>query len=1471
MIRETKKFKHILAISCIQAFLLLFSACVPVEKRTECGSGEAFNSNLRVCVPTIGTNSSLLYIESRQPQNNITDSVGSTTVHNFSIIVNDVYSAGYNINWQIRTPSNSVTFLKAGSGTSPNTNRVDFVPSTGATEGAGTYQLEVNILDNTNSTTIASTAWTINIVNVATPSIVSTNPEGNSLSVTANQATMDFSVAFNIPSGAVANATWVLNGDIGNPLSPLPGGLTTTSTVQVSPSALNFGINFLSVNIGNGPATIYDTHSWTIYKAYPQLGFIVGGGDSTNPQTSGTSPDPNVVSAGASPTQVIAIDGVSIADTPSGFKLGTDGSDITGGTGQGFCIYVGDYTGTRGLAGESNVFVRFKLDGSLLGGNIDFSGNGATNKKCLTDATGFNTFTLGLPPTLQDIGTTKTITAEVCDKGLNGDKMDCGNGHLAYTYTWTVNVRAKNTAPVIGSDTTVGSPPATNTTDNDSNNDKVDMVQDLAKTFTLSITDDDSLTTNNADFQVRWYINGILLDGTNLFPDSDMVTPDCYETYDEDAPTPSPITDKYNCDITVPSFLTTGPNNTTSYTLTAVVSDTSKYPGGINKDSNMLTWILNVTETQTAPVIQPTFGTIDPDNAPATFADNLRNSCFALQSDPDNCIATSDISDGVGELDENSDYIFKIRVVDAERDNYWRRIEMCKTFTVGQPASTASDCTILSGDQYIQNPVYANSVTSSEYVFRMPETAVKEAATGMVHFRITIQDVPTTVASTTVETEVISVEVNNNNPAPTIDTETAAPKFTPELPLITYDVYAGMPFTFYPGVVTDNSKADGAVATYQWQVCASGSCAATSVDWVNITGATKETLTWTPPTSMDGQTVQIRACIGDDGIGNEVANCGAFAGPWTNIVVRKSHVKLLGQTPEGFTHFPTGEMATWYDISQDAPTQYTAYSTGEYPNAGVVVEKVAYMGDGLTPHVGDIRSVHFPTEVSGNSGAASDLSIAGDSTTNSVYVAYKVKDELTIPQNLTTIRIRRIFTQNALFGFSYSGINFSFTLPPGSVTPFQIAPQGNNDATAEIDIVDTFWVGETLTINGADITEGVDVNLNGLSTDQAAEALATYINNSTDQKLLYKVFATRSGSKVILTGLPTNDYVDVQLYAKELGSIMYDPVNQKVHLPFIDGLNNDKISIVSLSTQFHLGDTNNNSISYLQLDSTDGSQEVESAYSEKSGYYYIATKNYNGYLALHAYDEFNSSAVDKKTGADNAIFSKTIDKIRIGVSTTGNSFIFLGATDSTGNLMLARLNEDNFLGNSIAGNSIETDLINSIKQGTRSQPGGDGDQFKGLSDFKIVAVPDEPQRALLFTSTNNDAAVHVDPSKRRNVYLTKITTDDDTVVTSPITLINTQTIVNFPAIDLVNGYNTVENFEIAISPYVKDRTFGLSGNTTNENQKDMVFVNYVVGDEVSPSAISQFLNVEEETIHATEYNHPDGFAPPFIEKIEVNN
>jgi len=52
--------------------LLLFAACVPQVKQTECESNEAFNATLRTCVPVVPSTDSFININSFLPTSSLT-------------------------------------------------------------------------------------------------------------------------------------------------------------------------------------------------------------------------------------------------------------------------------------------------------------------------------------------------------------------------------------------------------------------------------------------------------------------------------------------------------------------------------------------------------------------------------------------------------------------------------------------------------------------------------------------------------------------------------------------------------------------------------------------------------------------------------------------------------------------------------------------------------------------------------------------------------------------------------------------------------------------------------------------------------------------------------------------------------------------------------------------------------------------------------------------------------------------------------------------------------------------------------------------------------------------------------------------------------------------------------------------------------------------------------------------------------
>ncbi|MGK0368027.1 MAG: hypothetical protein ACI9QD_001167, partial [Thermoproteota archaeon] len=599
---------------------------------------------------------------------------------------------------------------------------------------------------------------------------------------------------------------------------------------------------------------------------------------------------------------------------------------------------------------------------------------------------------------------------------------------------------------------------------------------------------------------------------------------------------------------------------------------------------------------------------------------------------------------------------------------------------------------------------------------------------------------------------------------------------------------------------------------------------------------------------------------GDDGRGHElILHCTgvptaggspdtskiAVVGPWENITIQPNTVLFSGIDDDGSPHIPMGETATWYDESQSDITVYNVSNTATQPTnptvtGAIIVEKVVYMGD-ASGHVNSFDAIQFSTENGGSANVATDISIDGDPANDSLYIAYKVEDALTVPSLITTIRIRRIWTKNGLFGFNYSGQTISYTGAP----PVTITPQGAMDDDIEVDFISNSWnPGDSIVINGASVTM---VTTGTESTTELASMFAAAVNNNTDNKILYKVFAERVGTTVKISGLPTNDYIDIQLYAKKLGKIMVDSVNQKIHLPFIDGMNDDKISVISLSTQFKLGDSANNVVNYLTLNGTGSYIDFDNSLSKYSNRFFFAGINRDKYVYLLSYSDISSNAQQFISSSDTAIFSQPMERIKLATGSNGNGHLFILAENADEKLNLARVEEDGFN----QGNNVST-------IGTRSEPldPDNTSQFKHLNDFQMVTIPNQPMGGIIFSSTNNNT--NHDTTKKLRGYVSKISVTDTNLNTAPIMLGNSQTQVNS------NTTSLVEDFNISMTPVFIQRTFGEFGYTTDENKSDVLFINYTTGNSAIPYKHGAFINTRDEQIQATEQGFTEGFAPAYF-------
>jgi hypothetical protein len=1431
------KLSRILNITLLLMIFAL-AACIPVEKRAECGSSEAYNPTLRTCVPTLGLgNGSTTFIRTSSPSfSSISKSLG--TGETFIITVADPYSRGFSIRWRLRYPNGSSSQV----GSLDSTNYTLEASMVGSI--SGTYVVEALLLDANGAQTLDTKTWTLIYSDAALPVLTNVSPARaaniQTLSIAATPLT--FSSTFN-NNGTTVTASWTVNGVAVGNVSSVG---TTPATFSFNPNTYGVGTHSVILSLrGVTTQLLYDQVTYAVVVQTPSLNSIIGA----------ASP--------ISATAVTVIDGVSMPD--GGFILNGVPSSSSN---RYFCVHVNDFDGTRNATGVSNTYVRFKLDGNLLNAApLAFNGNGVGNRRCITDVSGLSTFTVNLATIFQELGESKTLTAEIYDQGPDGSSLDNVN-YRVITYNWPLLVRPKNTAPIITANTTIGQYAAGT----------VSIFQDTPATFAISISDQDSNPATDLDFEVNWQLNGVTLNGNSFYPNTSIPTPSCYKNYI------SPILNKYQCTVQIPSYNNTGSNTNTGYTLTAVVTDKSRYPGGSSKSSNILTWVITAQETQgvNLKIKKLAFGNpvgsnyyINPSLLPSPNVQSNYGSYITVQNsnDPSVIIPTNvGAGNATHPIPERASILINVVVEDDERDNYYRTIEQCRTYTAPQLPTLATNCTIIDSIKFITRNSSDLAHTSSFY-YVIPETALIGAASGKLHFRVTVQDLPCTSCpyQGQLVREMFTIDVLNRNPAPvaaaTATPSVVSPSFTPTLPLTAYNVYTGMPFTLDPGTVTDASLADGNNIRYQWQVCPDALCAVPG-EWINITGATSRVLKWTPPAELNGSTVALRLCLGDDGVGNELTLCttshnpaaGRSVGPWQNIVINQNTVDFVGQTENSSSIQPYSmATATWVDTTSADRIVYTAYATNEsglgQGDAQIVVTRTVFNTDG-TPHESSY-SMAFPTASSGLSYPALDLSMTGDPSTQSLYIAYRVIDATTVPANIPTLKIRRIQIDNGLIGFSYNGIPFTDTMA-SSYTYTAQAPASNSmsleffasDMSAEIIMLNGVGFGHSSGCVFAASTNFGD-------TSEIAANFAEAVNTCTNPAIQHRFYAEASAGVVTIYGYPSNDYVDTQVYAKEMGSVVVDSVGQRIYVPFVDGINFDKISVVSLSTNMYLGDSNN-VVDYIQLNQTPQAKEIESGFSSASNIHMFAIKTYSNHLYLYAFPSLDSIATPYTTTNSTDLFTYTVGRFRMSNGVTGNPNTFIAAEDSSGNVGLIRVSESNFMSSSL--------------QGHREEPMDDQGRspFRRLMDFRLTTLSGNQQA--IFTSSTSDHNSH-DPTMMKKLFVTKIKSQNSALVNSNFSLLTSETPINVDSEQLRVHPNPNTNLNlpmavhhmIGVSGVDGGRSFGQAGSVNNENSSnEIIYVNYVIDNAGIASMRGAFVNLTELAISASETDTTNGFHKGFI-------
>ena len=90
-------------------FSIILSACLPVQKKTQCGDNEAFDGSERRCVPVVGAaTTGSVFIISRSPSISYTADPGSSAVTH-QVAVSDAYEFGFRINWYVHATTTVTT------------------------------------------------------------------------------------------------------------------------------------------------------------------------------------------------------------------------------------------------------------------------------------------------------------------------------------------------------------------------------------------------------------------------------------------------------------------------------------------------------------------------------------------------------------------------------------------------------------------------------------------------------------------------------------------------------------------------------------------------------------------------------------------------------------------------------------------------------------------------------------------------------------------------------------------------------------------------------------------------------------------------------------------------------------------------------------------------------------------------------------------------------------------------------------------------------------------------------------------------------------------------------------------------------------------------------------------------------------------------------------------------------------------
>lgn len=1130
------------------SLLLMVASCVPQSKKSECRETEAFNTQLRSCVPVV--QGSLTHITSYTPTIAYQRYRLSSTTMPFTIYVANLLSN--RIKWT-HNFNGTETVLSFTQQTS-----LTLSPLTYNTQ-VGTHTLTAEIQD-ASGRALDAHVFVFTIDNNPKPIITANTPAEYSQEINPLSLPRTFSLdisnnnASSLPNYSVR---WELFFQAGGQITPwtatpanenqafsnLSSTGTHTSSIVFDPAFVGVGKFFLKGRIMffNGTSnSIVEERTWDVVVKNPSFGVI----------SSATLPLPSIITT--------AYHDIDYNDFAQSFH-------DSAFTKANYCVTVSDPDGTypNGGIGDAtppykNILVRYYRSASDPISNYIYEGKTdpgiGKDTVCFSEAGAAEQDALKYNDGSPTLAYNKEFIARVFDEQTLEEmciKEACSS--VTYPVKWNVTVQPKNKPPVATILAAQGGDNITYTSFGTTTS-SATVVQDSNFTIRFSLTDeslpigwDPATNTNQFRFVGELKQGVTTLDNTTCFKDFGTAT----------------AGPNYTCTFNIPSFDAygaSGVNPPGAYTIVLTPEDaSSQVPTSAGAIGTPITWNLNVTEAQTQPTI-------------------------ALNAVYDTALG----GPYVAPIDEKKNITFYIGVTDAERDTYNLKIERCTDATCATRTNFLNNSVTQS---YPSTPAALYNANSSiNYTLR--EDEIGSLATGNVYFRVTLMDIPNVAAGLAGRDPIlgnnyldISVSVNNVNDIPVFDparlTEPAVANVT------AYSVFPGTPLTIktvggalpQASAITDTSTvASEQISSYQWFIRAAAGPGA----WNAITGATGSTLQWTPGPDLSGDH-EIALCVAD-GFPRTSADHtnGVCSGNY--LVNVKSNLAKLNNTTDSVV----GDVAIHPVPAENLA--YVAYVSDAGGSGKMInVEKFAYRNDG-TLNTSGMSVTSF--RASGSVLVANevrDLSITASS--DHVYIAYR-SDESGTPGFFRT-RVRTININNSSQGtksdaaFADSTRKFEFSYTPASVTP---SCSGGN----------CIWnaAARTVTFNGAALADGVDtvtVNSNALNrvgvaipvTSTAptpnnsicsncndigqASSFATAINSNATANL-QGITAVAAGNIVTLHGVAGNTasleaFYDGADVITSQGRIVYNTTDNRWVLPVVNaslsGSDQNKIQILS--------------------------------------------------------------------------------------------------------------------------------------------------------------------------------------------------------------------------------------------------------------------------------------------------------------------